>query len=119
MSFFSSMMQSKDQIASNCQCNKPPFHYESFNTSSLGEDALGAEITIDSCKTCGQLWLKLLIDEPHYSKSGRWWRVVLSAENAETLAARDVRQYIEQQAPSYQFTHKNHINMRVTVVFIV
>jgi hypothetical protein len=101
MSFFTRTMQAKDQITSNCQCHQPPFHYESFNTLSLGEDSLGAEITIDTCKKCGQSWLKLLIEQPHHSKSGRWWRVAVSAENCKTLVVANTRAFIEQQSECF------------------
>lgn len=101
MSFFSRTIESKNQIASNCVCSKPPFHFKSFDTESIGEDSLGAEITIDTCKKCGQSWLKLLIEQPHHSRSGRWWRVAVSAENSKTLVVANIRAFIEQQTECF------------------
>ncbi|MBU2983979.1 hypothetical protein KO528_01330 [Saccharophagus degradans] len=75
-----------------CACEKPPFNYLDYKTTNLGEDNNGAEVSIDHCKKCGSNWVKYLIEEPHYSNSGRWWRAI-SSEPA--LSADIAKEYIQ------------------------
>lgn len=77
-----------------CNCEKPPFHYLDFNRSDIGEDSSGAEISVDTCKKCGAIWLVYLIEEPHYSNSGRWWRTKLITPEITPELSKD---YIESQ----------------------
>jgi len=60
-----------------CNCRKPPFHFPGFTVLELGEDLSGASISVATCKKCGAKWLNYLIEEPHHTGSGRWWRVPL------------------------------------------
>jgi hypothetical protein len=62
---------------------------------ALGEDDRGAEIALSTCKACGTLWLTYRIDEPHYQRSGRWWRVELTAGDARTVSAATARERVE------------------------
>ena len=77
-----------------CSCENPPFSYLNFDRSDLGADPSGAEVSVDTCKKCGVSWLVYLIEEPHYSNSGRWWRAKL-ATSAITLESS--KGYIESQ----------------------
>jgi hypothetical protein len=72
-----------------CKCEKPPFSYLDFTTTDLGCDYNGAEVSIDQCKICGTKWLKYLIEEPHYSNSGRWWRAILNESSVNAEMAKD------------------------------
>lgn len=92
---------SADVAVSNCQCDRPPFHFTNFKTVELGEDSFGAEIAIDTCNICGLSWVNCLIEEPHYSKSGRWWRAVLPNENRTMLSAENARAFVEQQGACF------------------
>lgn len=58
-----------------CLCRTPPFDYKNFERTALGEDSQGADVSICMCKSCGTKWLKYLIEEPYYTKAGRWWQV--------------------------------------------
>lgn len=55
-----------------CTCRRPPFHFQDYDTVAIGEDEYGADISISLCKSCGAAWLQYLIEEPHYSRAGRW-----------------------------------------------
>ncbi len=81
-----------------CKCCIPPFNFQNFSKTHLGEDASGAEITLDRCTHCGQLWLNYLIEDPSFSHSTRWWRVVLTLEQKQGISAATSRGFIEQQA---------------------
>ena len=78
-----------------CRCQQPPFRYLDFAREQIGMDAFNADVSIDTCKACGSLWLVYLIEEEHYTKSGRWWRVPISAAERKALAADNARAIIE------------------------
>ena len=81
-----------------CKCATPPFWYLDYETAELGDDEHCAEVTLDTCKHCGQVWLKYLIEEAHFSRSGRWWRIALSDEQLSQVTAGNARELIEHQA---------------------
>ena len=85
----------------SCQCKRPPFHYVDYDTVQLGEDARGAEVSLETCRHCGAVWLKYLIEEPYYSRSGRWWRVELPPESKEVPSAAEAREFIERQSGGF------------------
>jgi hypothetical protein len=78
-----------------CACASPPFHYLAFENRDLGVDAFGAEICLQQCKTCGSHWLVYLVEWPHYSKSGHWWRAPIPAPLAAGITVETARPYIE------------------------
>ena len=63
-----------------CKCEKPPFHYLNFERNELGYDVSGGEVAEEICNECGTKWLVYLLEEPHYTKSGRWWRIKVTNE---------------------------------------
>lgn len=77
-----------------CVCLSPPFSYLNYESNELGCDSAGAEVSINICKKCSKLWLKYLIEQPHYSKSGRWWIAEL---NVNSISVESARNYIESQ----------------------
>jgi hypothetical protein len=87
--------------ASACRCHQPPFHFEDYETSVLGDDSTWAEVSIDRCRNCGTYWLNYLIEEEHFSRSGRWWRVVVPEAEKDHLQAKNAREFIEQQASGF------------------
>ncbi|HEU4558400.1 MAG TPA: hypothetical protein VFS20_11145 [Longimicrobium sp.] len=84
-----------------CTCLTPPFWFEDFERTDLGEDASGAEVALETCKVCGRIWLKYLIEEPHYSRSARWWRAAVPEEELSQLSAASAREFIERQASCF------------------
>ena len=78
-----------------CVCAEPPFHYLRFERAELGADSFNADVSIETCKACAQLWLVYLIEEEHYSRSGRWWRAPISREQRDALTPAAARQFIE------------------------
>jgi len=84
-----------------CTCRQPPFRFSDYHTVDLGEDSRGAEISLDTCKSCGKLWLAYRIDEPHYRRSGRWWRVEIAAGDPSTVSAATARDYVERSTEGF------------------
>jgi len=92
---------SEATIQRSCACRRPPFRFQDYDTEPIGEDRHGAEISVSTCKRCGALWLEYLIEEPHYSRSGRWWRVEIPAEHRKEVAAETAREFVEHAAEGF------------------
>jgi len=80
-----------------CKCEEPPFYYLKFHSKELGEDATHGEVSLEKCKKCGTYWLKYLIEQPQYTKAGRWWRVRISQNDLENFTVEMAKSYIENQ----------------------
>ena len=63
-------IMSRCAVFFKCKCKKPPFHYLDYEVVCIGENNQ-AEASIETCKACRTVWLKFLIEEPHYLNSGR------------------------------------------------
>jgi hypothetical protein len=84
-----------------CACRRPPFRFSDYDTVELGEDSRGAEVSLSTCKECGAIWLKYFIDEPHYRRSGRWWRVEITAGDASTMSTATARGWVERSRAGF------------------
>lgn len=72
----------------DCGCMHPPFHYTNFVSMEIGIDATNGyetEVQIDTCRVCGSRWLKYLVQEAAVTRSGRWYRGLISAETARAI----------------------------------
>jgi hypothetical protein len=66
----------------------PPFDYRDFETASLGVDETNGrygEVTVETCKACGSMWLRYFVEYEFFSESGRWYRGPVTAEIVESL----------------------------------
>jgi len=80
-----------------CNCGRPPFNYKDFRSRDVGEDDRGATVEIQTCRSCDKQWLVYLIEEPHFTRSGRWWRIQISSKDTEELTPSSARRIIEAQ----------------------
>jgi hypothetical protein len=67
---------------------KPPFWYQNFHSIDLGEDETNPyceKVTIETCKTCGKKWLHYLVENPFFSRSGRWYRGLITEQVAQSI----------------------------------
>jgi hypothetical protein len=84
-----------------CECHSPPFHFADYETVELGEDSYGAEVSLLTCRQCALVWLKYLLEEPHYNRSGRWWRVAVPPEHLTDFSVDSARDFIQQQEEGF------------------
>ena len=84
-----------------CSCRRPPFRHTDYDTKHIGEDRHGADAAVATCKACGSVWLTYFIEEPHYSRSGRWWRVELPTDALKEVSAASARALIERSAEGF------------------
>lgn len=71
-----------------CRCIRPPFRYLDYETVSLGVDETGGrcgEVTVETCKACGSIWLRYFVEYEFFSESGRWYRGQVTREMIESL----------------------------------
>ena len=47
------------------------------------------------------MWLEYLVEEPHHSHSGRWWRVEVSPTDYGALSAATARTVVERAAKGF------------------
>lgn len=84
----------KEQPLTRCKCEEPPFFYLDYDRTEMGMDSMLGDVATDTCKTCGRVWLKYMLDEAHYKNSGRWWRVELTDGPVDLEKAKE---YIERK----------------------
>ncbi len=71
-----------------CICMEPPFHHTNFDSLSMGIDETNgrfAEVSIETCKQCGRRWLRYFVEYEAFSRSGRWYRGLITDEMAERV----------------------------------
>jgi len=73
--------------ASTCKCMTPSPPYPEFEHVWLGKDTTQGRfgrVTIETCKECNRIWLCYEVEYPAFSKSGRWYRGIVSPSVART-----------------------------------
>jgi hypothetical protein len=88
-------------VQASCKCQLPPFYFGDYDTVECGDDPRGAEVSVSTCRRCGVVWLTYLIEEPHQSRSGRWWRVEVPPESRAQVSAASAKEFIERQPSGY------------------
>lgn len=71
-----------------CQCEIPPWNHGNFTSRVVGVDETKGrygEVIINTCKACGRKWLHYAVEYEAFSQSGRWYRGVVSEEQAESV----------------------------------
>jgi hypothetical protein len=92
-----------DKRNKKCSCARegPLLGHGSTETMELGEDPNCqdmTEVTMWKCGACDEFyWLKYLIEQPQYTKAGRYWEVKISAEDADGFTADMARSFIKDQ----------------------
>lgn len=83
-------------------CGHAPFgSAEQFGNEDLGDGHKGSEVCLLTCRTCGGLWLKVLVEWPQHSRSGRWWLVAVPASARGAITAQDAVAIVERSAWAY------------------
>lgn len=73
---------------SECRCMTPPFYYLDYDSMPIGIDETKGrkgEVTLETCKACGQMWLRYFVEYEFFSESGRWYRGPVTPEMVESL----------------------------------
>jgi hypothetical protein len=87
-----------------CRCLTPPFSYADFDSRPVGTDTTNGrygEVTIETCRHCGQHWLHYLIEYEAFARSGRWYRGLVSDEVARTVTPEGAVAVLESTTTRY------------------
>ncbi|HEV7590979.1 MAG TPA: hypothetical protein VGO40_22900 [Longimicrobium sp.] len=71
--------------AGECRCATPPIDHRDYEEDDVGvDDGHGrfGDVRIDRCRWCGRLWLHYQHELEAFSRSGRWYRGVVTPEQA-------------------------------------
>lgn len=82
----------------SCTCLTPPFHSTAFKSTVVGVDETRgrfAEVSVGTCKRCGRKWLRYFVEYEAFSKSGRWYRGLVSEEVAGTVTPDSAGEILE------------------------
>ncbi len=82
----------------DCRCMTPPFDYRDYESEPVGVDETKGrygEVTIQTCRHCGALWLRYLVEYEAFSRSGRWYRGLVSADQLTGLFPEDAPTLLE------------------------
>ncbi|HUU14885.1 MAG TPA: hypothetical protein VM182_14445 [Terriglobia bacterium] len=73
----------------DCECLVLDYVKWDFDEKSLGTDRNWADVALRTCRRCDRVWLYYHYENEAFSKSGRWYRGVVSAKVAESIEAED------------------------------
>ena len=69
-----------------CRCLRPPFDARDYDSVPVGVDETRGrfgEVSLETCRACGNLWLRYFVEYEDVSGSGRWYRGLVSREVAD------------------------------------
>ncbi|MDR2238041.1 MAG: hypothetical protein LBE92_18110 [Chryseobacterium sp.] len=81
-----------------CACEKPDHHYTEYRSSELGTDQTNGrngEVTIQQCKLCQRIWIHYFVEYEHHSKSGRWYKGIVSKKDRLQITPENAVEYLE------------------------
>lgn len=92
------------ETPSDCECFSPNARYDQFHERrSLDWDTTNgrfADVQINECVTCGQLWLRYFVEYEAFTCSGRWGRGMIDPVKAMTIRPEDATSFLA-KLPSY------------------
>ncbi len=74
-----------------CQCMAGWVYYRDFEERIVGVDTQEGrfgDVSICTCRHCGQHWLHYHYEHEAFTASGRWWRGPISPEAAAAVTAK-------------------------------
>ena len=92
------MNSDKSTTENDCVCMTPPFNYKNYESTNIGDDLTNGrygEVSIKKCMKCGKLWLDYHVEYEGYSGSGRWFRGLISENEASNIAPCSAVNFLE------------------------
>jgi hypothetical protein len=80
-----------------CRCLAGWTHYSDFDERPVGVDTLEGrfgDVSIHTCRRCGQRWLHYHYEHEAFSGSGRWWRGPVTQDQAGAVTAASALQVL-------------------------
>lgn len=95
---------SDSQDHDRCRCHRPPFPSTDYEEHPVGEDRTEgrfADVTLLTCRGCGQLWLHYAYSIEGITASGRWYRAAISRDEALAIRPEQALAVIQGQPQHY------------------
>jgi hypothetical protein len=70
------------------RCVDPQCRFDAFNQTDIGVDETNGRfgsVDIYCCKDCGRCWLHYHVEYEAFSRSGRWFRGLITPEQAASV----------------------------------
>ena len=80
-----------------CECRKPRLWDCEDKGKYLGDDMTNSrygEVWLYQCPDCSSQWLFYRVEYPSFSKSGRWYRAIISAKEAKSCTPEEAERLI-------------------------
>lgn len=104
-------MATKDNLIENrflgtikikCNCEKPVwlYHLDKVDVIVVGIDrneGRFGDVKIIKCPACGNLWLHYHVEYEAFSKSGRWFRALISPEEVNQITPENAVNILEKK----------------------
>jgi len=77
-----------DSTNQQCRCMEPQCSFDAFDKTDIGVDETKGRFgSVDSyhCKHCGRYWLHYHVEYEAFSRSGRWYRGLITREQATSV----------------------------------
>ena len=74
-----------DTTNQQCRCLDPQDRFDSVDQTDIGVDETKGRfgnVDLCRCEDCGQLWLHYFVEYEAFSRSGRWYRGLITPEQA-------------------------------------
>lgn len=94
-------IEAAPSTASPCKCRTPPFWHLDYEVAKLGDDATHGEVSLETCKHCGSAWLHYQVEDPGRTAAGRWWRVLVPANQLPAISVDNARTYLQEQTKGF------------------
>lgn len=79
----------------DCKCFNPPFNAADYEIREIGNDGRNAEVSVEICNLCGRRWLRYFYENESFSRSGRWYRGMISDGESLRMTANEAAEYLE------------------------
>src|SRR5450432_230587 len=81
-------------MSESCSCYSGAFQ-SLANTTELGMDSVFAEVSVSTCKNCGQQWLRYFYEQEAFTRSGRWYLGAVTKAQVAELTIESAKQILE------------------------
>ncbi len=62
--------------------------FRQFKSSTVGVDQTDgrfADVSLETCRSCGKVWLRYFVEYEAFSRSGRWARGIVTLDQARAM----------------------------------
>ena len=83
---------------SDCICLHPPFYFKDYESTEIGTDLTNSRygtVSIKKCLKCNKLWLHYLVEYEAFSRSGRWFRGLITEKEIERITPENAINFLE------------------------